>query len=280
MRRTTPIGKAVWFIESRFAQAISLDDIARSVGVSRYQLSRTFSFATGRSVIAYLRGRRLSEAARALAKGAPDILSVAIEAGYSSHEAFTRAFRDQFGLTPEQLRAQRHLDNIQLVEPVKMDEELFDHLEPPRFEDGRPLLIAGLSERYDCESSRAIPAQWQRFGPHFGHVPGQVGDTAYGVCCNSDEAGNFDYLCGVEVSDFTELPANFARLRVPAQRYAVFFHRDHISTIRRTFSTIFNKWLPESGYEAADAPEFERYGKEFDPTTGLGGLEVWVPLKA
>lgn len=280
MRSTTPIGKAVWFIESRFAEAISLDDIARSAGVSRYQLSRTFSFATGHSVIAYLRGRRLSEAARALAKGAPDILLVAIEAGYGSHEAFTRAFRDQFGLTPEQLRAQRHLDNIELVEPLKMDEELFDHLEPPRFEDGRPLLIAGLSERYNCESSRAIPAQWQRFGPHFGHVPGQVGDTAYGVCCNSDEAGNFDYLCGVEVRDFTDLPADFARLRVPAQRYAVFPHRAHISTIRRTFSTIFNRWLPESGYEAADAPEFERYGKEFDPVTGLGGLEVWIPLKA
>ena len=161
-----------------------------------------------------------------------------------------------------------------------MDEELFDHLEPPRFEDGRPLLIAGLRERYNFESSRAIPAQWQRFGPHFGHVQGQVGEIAYGVCCNSDEVGNFDYICGVEVTDFSDLPAELTRLRVPAQRYAVFFHRDHISTIRRTFSTIFNKWLPESGYEAADAPEFERYGKEFDPATGLGGLEVWIPLRA
>ena len=39
------------------------------------------------------------------------------------------------------------------------------------------------------------------------------------------------------------------------------------------------KWLPESGHEVADAPDFERYGPEFDPTTGNGGLEVWVPLK-
>ena len=37
------------------------------------------------------------------------------------------------------------------------------------------VLIAGLGERYDCESSKAIPSQWQRFVPSLGTVPGQVG---------------------------------------------------------------------------------------------------------
>jgi AraC family transcriptional regulator len=46
------------------------------------------------------------EAARQLCNGAPDILTIALNAGYGSHEAFTRAFRDQFGLTPEQARGQ------------------------------------------------------------------------------------------------------------------------------------------------------------------------------
>ena len=105
----------------------------------------------------------------------------------------------QFGLTPKMVRAQRHLDNIELVEPIKMDETLLTKLEPPRFENGKPLLIAGLSERYSCETSAAIPAQWQRFLPHLGNIPGQVGRPAYGVRCNSDEAGNMDYICGVEV---------------------------------------------------------------------------------
>jgi len=135
-----------------------------------------------------------------------------------------------------------------------------------------------LSERYDGDSSKAIPAQWQRFMPYIGNIPGQIGRTAYGVCCNSDEEGNFDYICGVEVSDFSELPPELARLRIPARRYAVFTHRDHISTIRRTVNTIWNKWLPESGYEVADAPDFERYGPEFNPETGTGGVEIWIPL--
>jgi len=56
----------------------------------------------------YVRVRRLSEAARALVGGAPEILTVALDSGNGSHEAFTRAFRDQFGVTPASVRAQRH----------------------------------------------------------------------------------------------------------------------------------------------------------------------------
>jgi len=274
----TPIGKALWYVESHFAGEISLDQVAAAGGVSRYYLSRAFAEATGFPVMQYVRARRLSEAARALAAGAPDILSVALATGYGSHEAFTRAFRDRFGVTPEAVRAERNVATLSLVEPIKMDESMLTTLEPPRFENGKTLLIAGLSERYDCDSSKAIPAQWQRFMPYIGNIPGQIGRMAYGVCCNSDEEGNFDYICGVEVADFSELPPELARLRIPARRYAVFTHRDHISTIRRTVNTIWNKWLPESGYEVADAPDFERYGAEFNPETGTGGVEIWIPL--
>jgi AraC family transcriptional regulator len=274
-----PVGKALWFVESHFASDITLQDIASVGGVSRFHMSRAFGVATGHSIMRYVRGRRLTEAARSLSNGAPDILAVALEAGYGSHEAFTRAFRDQFGLTPEMVRAQRHLDNLELVEPMKMDESLITSLKPPRFENGKPLLIAGLGERYVCETSAGIPAQWQRFVPHIGHIPGQVGRTAYGVRCNSDDAGNFDYICGVEVSDFSRVPPDWYRARIPEHRYAVFSHRDHISTIRRTWNTIWNKWLPESGHEVADAPDFERYGEDFDSATGTGSVEIWVPIK-
>jgi AraC family transcriptional regulator len=274
-----PVGKALWYIENHFAQAIDLDKIAAMSGVSRYHLCRAFGEATGRSVMQYVRARRLSEAARALAAGASDILSVALDWGYGSHEAFTRAFRDAFGVTPESVRAQRHVQNLPLMEPIKMDETLLASLAPPRFENGRALLIAGLGERYNRESCKAIPAQWQRFGPHIGHIPGQVGWVTYGVGCNSDDDGNFDYICGVEVRSFSDLPADLARIRIPERRYAVFTHRDHVSTIRRTWNTIWSKWLPESGHQVADAPDFERY-ENFDPEKGTGVIEIWIPLKS
>ena len=160
-----PAGKALWYVESHFSRELTLEEIADLAGVSRHHVSRAFGAATGRSIMRYVRGRRLTEAARSLSDGAPDILAVALEAGYGSHEAFTRAFRDQFGVTPEMVRAQGHLGGIELVEPVKMDETFIANLKPSRFENGKPLLVAGLSQRYTCETSArhtgpvaAIPA--------------------------------------------------------------------------------------------------------------------------
>lgn len=278
--QTNPVQKAIWYIESHSGREMTLGDVANGVGVSQYHLSRAFALATGHSIMRYLRGRRLSQAARRLAQGAPDILELALDAGYGSHEAFTRAFGEQFGVTPEAVRTQAHLKNIELVEAIKMDESLLTHLDPPRLEQGKTMLVAGLGERYTAETSANIALQWQRFVPHLGHITGQVGRTAYGVLCNGDNAGNIEYISGVEVSDFSRLPKEWSRIRIPPQKYAVFTQPDHISTVRRTFYTIWNKSLPESGLKPAEGPEFERYGEEFNSETGGGGFEIWIPVQS
>jgi AraC family transcriptional regulator len=274
-----PAQKALGFIESHLADALTLDEIASVAGISRFHMVRAFAAATGLSVMRYVRARRLTEAARALANGAPDILTLALDADYGSHEAFTRAFRDHFGVTPETVRASTCLDHIKLQEPIPMDSTLTDNLQAPRFQTTKPLLVAGIGERYSCESAAAIPGQWQRFNQLVACIPGRIGPVAYGVCCNGDDAGNFDYIAGVQVSDFSDLPREFSSVRIPEQRYAVFTHREHISTIRRTVNTIWNHWLPASGLKAADAPFFERYDENFDPLTGNGGLEIWIPVR-
>src|SRR3954462_397575 len=122
-----PAQKALWFIESHLADAMTLDEVAAIAGISRFHLVRAFAAATGLPVMRYVRARRLSEAARALADGAPDILSVALDADYGSHEAFTRAFREQFGITPDAARAQDP-DTLKLQGPVIMDSTLIDKL--------------------------------------------------------------------------------------------------------------------------------------------------------
>ena len=93
-----PAQRALWFIEGHLGQPLTLDKIASVAGVSRYHMVRSFAAATGFSVMRYVRARRLSEAARELARGASDILKLALDADYGSHEAFTRAFRDHFGI--------------------------------------------------------------------------------------------------------------------------------------------------------------------------------------
>src|SRR6202048_4121450 len=204
-----PAQKALWYIESHLAQPLTLDEIASVGGVSRFHMVRAFAAATGFPVMRYVRARRLREAARALANGAPDILTLALDADYGSHEAFTRAFRDHFGVTPEMVRAATCPNKLRLQEPIKMDSTALDHLQAPRFETSKPLLVAGIGERYNHENGAGIPGQWRRFHQAVENIPGRIGKVAYGVCCNGDDAGNFAYIAGVEVSDFSDLPREF-----------------------------------------------------------------------
>ena len=275
-----PAQKALWYIESHLAGPLTLDDVAAIAGVSRFHMVRAFAAATGYSVMRYVRARRLTRAAQALAAGAPDILGLALDAGYGSHEAFTRAFREHFGVTPETVRATTCAERLKLQEPIVMDSTLLDSIKPPRFATSKPLLIAGIADRCTLENGGAgIPNQWQQYHQNVDRIPARIGKVAYGVCCNGDDSGNFDYVAGVEVADFSDLPREFARVRIPEQKYAVFTHSEHISTIRRTVHTIWNHWLPISGMKAADAPNFERYDEKFDPLTGNGGLEIWIPVR-
>jgi len=161
-----------------------------------------------------------------------------------------------------------------------MDSTAFDKIAAPRFEISKAMLVAGLGERVSQDNGAGIPGLWQRFHQYLQNLPGRIGPVAYGVCCNGDDAGNFDYIAGVEVGDFSDLPREFSRVRIPEQRYAVFTHTDHVSTIRGTINTIWNQWLPSSGHKVADAPTFERYDERFDPATGNGGFEIWVPIKS
>ena len=148
----------------------------------------------------------------------------------------------------------------------------------PRFEEGLELLIAGLNQSYTMESRINIPSQWERFAPHIGRVPGEIGHVSFGVCWNCKTDGGFDYLSGVEVSTIKELPTDFSSVRIPAHRYAVFIHRDHVSSFPQTIDAVWSRWVPDSAIKAAKTPCFERYTEQFDPQTGFGGIELWIPI--
>jgi AraC family transcriptional regulator len=274
----SPVEKALWYVESHLRQEISLADIAASTGVSRHHLLRAFGAATGVSVMRYVRGRRLTEAAHRLADGAGDILGVAVDAGYNSHEAFTRSFGEQFGVTPAEVRARASVEQLALVRPIALDAAPLD-IESPRFETLDVLLIAGLNHRYNgLEDSAGVPGQWERFAAEQSRIRGRVGSTAYGVCFNLDDEGSMDYLCGVQVAAFGAQPSQLACLRVPRQKYAVFVHREHIAGIRRTWDSIWNGWLPRSGHTVTDAPLLERYDDALQPQSGRGGFSLLIPL--
>jgi AraC family transcriptional regulator len=273
-----PVRKALWFIESHYASEITLDEIADVAGVTRFHLCRVFRLVTGHSPLEYVRERRLTDAARQLASGASNILEVALDACYASHEAFTRAFRDRFGCTPETLRAHGNLGELQLQEPLRMKTIESTQIEATRMQTSRPIRIAGLKEHYAADKSAAIPSQWQRFIPYIGHVPGQTGNETYGLM-EFYENGEMDYTAGVEVGSASRISAPLALIDVPEQFYAVFTHRGHVSDIRLTCDAIWNDWFPRSGARPANGPQFEKYDSRFDPSTGHGEMEIWIPVQ-
>lgn len=152
-------------------------------------------------------------------------------------------------------------------------------LETPRFENGREFNVAGFNEKYTGDTRMNIPKQWDRFAPQLGKVPGQVDQTAYGVCWNFTPNCGFDYLTGVEVAGSTKLPAEFKTIKLMPHRYIVFTHKGHISSLPNTLTTIHKQWEPDCGLKLAQAPMFERYTDKFDPKTGTGEVEIWVPLE-
>ena len=160
-----------------------------------------------------------------------------------------------------------------------MNDKTKTPLSPPRVVKGDAMLIFGMSERCAVAGSPTIPALWSRFVPHLGHIEGQIGGVAYGAIYNTDDSSAYDYLCGVPVREFPSHPAEFTRLRISPQTYAVFDHRDHISSLLNTFKAIWEYGLADAGYQAADGPTLERYDEKFNGHTGLGGLEIWVPVK-
>jgi AraC family transcriptional regulator len=273
-----PVVHALRFIEERLAEDLCLDDIAAAAGLSRFHLSRVFVAATGMPIMHYLRGRRLTEAARSLASGASDILSVALSWGYGSHEGFTRAFRNRFGITPERVRARGTLSDLNLTQALVTGNIHFVELAPPRVRYGERLLIAGMRQRYVGETNEAIPMLWREFARRIRELRDHVGAYTYGVHCNNDREGGFDYVAGAEVSSIDDLPADFVGVQLSPRKYAVFVHRGHISGIRATMYSVWTRYLPGSGFELLEAPDFECYTQAFNPRTGDGDVEIWIPI--
>jgi AraC family transcriptional regulator len=152
-------------------------------------------------------------------------------------------------------------------------------IEPDRIVEGSAMLLGGLRRVHTYGgAAESIPVQWDDFR-QLGTLPGQQGTTTYGVMCGADPvAKTFEYMCAAEVESLDALPREYGRMRVPAQRYAVFAHRGPAATLHLTWDAIWSDWIPRSGYQLANTPEFEVYDARFDPRTGTGVIEVWASI--
>ena len=93
---------------------------------------------------------------------------------------------------------------------------------------------------------------------------------------------SFEYMAGVEVSRPSDFPADFSAISIPAMRYAICTHHVFVSNLPMTIDAIYRRWLPNlvrTFLQAiSDLPYLiERYDERFDPRTGSGDVELWIP---
>ncbi len=103
------ITETVDYIDDHLREPISLQAVAERFHVSAFHFNRIFSTVTGQTLKQYILGRKLSETLGALASGDRRVIDIAYDFGFAYPEVYSRAFKKQFGFSPEAYRRQKPL---------------------------------------------------------------------------------------------------------------------------------------------------------------------------
>lgn len=129
----------------------------------------------------------------------------------------------------------------------------------------------------DGENNNEIGKVWDVFNARYEEVP-NISGPACGLCFAMPNDKEAWYIAGAEVSQVAEVPTGMISKHVPAQRYAVF--PCTLGTLGDTYRYIIEEWQQKSGYEHAEAPDFEYYDEPFDPISPQEmKLKVYWPIK-
>jgi AraC family transcriptional regulator len=258
------------YIQGHLDDAISLDDLAAVAHFSPYHFHRVFRGMVGESVMGHIRRLRLERAAHRLKYRDQPVTRVAFEAGYETHEAFTRAFAAMFGGPPSQFRGRHRTRSVRLApsgvhySPDGLLEKFRPVLSqnPPsnaRIDRLPPTRIAFV--RHTGPYGQAGQA-WERIfawaGPR--RLVGR-GARILGVVHDDPEVTPPDkvrYDAGIVV-DAAFRPEGEIGIQEVGGEYAVCEHRGPYETLGDTYIRLCGEWLPESGRELHSGPAVEVY---------------------
>lgn len=285
---TDRLTATVDWIEAHLDAPLTLAAIADQAGLSPYHFSRVFSARMGRSVMTHVRARRLIRAARRMVDDPGQrLIDLALDSGFESQEAFTRAFVRIFGVSPGRFRRR-----VVPVTPLQGHSPMTASVPGaatvarlPGLKTMEAFTVAGPSRRFDDATKSSIPQLWTRLVgalPFEGQVPGW---NTYGVVWGVDrEEGSFAYMAGVGIEPGATPPDGFETKAIPAATYLVFritldggpVHPQ----IKAAMQTIWGELVPGSGLTLAESPDFELYDSKFEPTTPGVTLDFHVPVEA
>lgn len=273
------IRKGIDFIEANLHTPMELRDISEHVNMSHWHFQRTFKALTNETLKSYVRSRRIANSMELLFNKQLSILDVAIESGFESHEAYTRAFQRLFGITPSEYRdtAQQSL----IIKKPKLNNHYLENLnnnldlEPRIHQFGGKQLVGMKIPVIGIESDKTniaskLPELWHHFMQHVDAIVNRVEDYFYGVITTeNDTHGNQQlfYCACAEVTHISpaEVPENMQTFFLHEHLHAEFTHRGlvNVEHFNHTISYIYSSWLLRSNMKHTYGPDIEIYGPDF-----------------
>lgn len=274
--------KVIRFIGKHLDEKLTLSQLSDLACFSKYHFHRLFTVHTGLSLQQYIRWLRLKRAAhQLLINQDKTIIEIAINAGFESHEAFARAFKQSCGMSPKAFRLH---SNWQLWEkqPYCLPKQgeiimqviiknmnakrlaAIEHRGPPE------LLQASVNKLINWAKSQAMNLK-----PKAGEAFGFAYDDP-----KTTEPADFRFDLAITVPEQLKLEGEVIEKRLPTGRYAVAIHRGSRDLIGDTVYGLYRDWLPKSGEELGDLPCIFCY-YNFDHEVAETELltECWLLLK-
>jgi AraC family transcriptional regulator len=124
----------------------------------------------------------------------------------------------------------------------------------------------------------AFGALWGSFPARAEEIQHVVNDEHWYGVCRMAESGLVDYMAAREVEAGAPAPAGMVSWEIPTTTYVRV--PTTLATIMNAFDTVYNNWLPSSGYSRAAGPDLEDYGPEFNPDDPASIFHICVPVTA
>jgi AraC family transcriptional regulator len=259
------IVRTLVYIQRHLDDDLELENLASVAAFSRFHFPRVFRGLVGESLKEHIRRLRLERAAQKLKQQDGPIAAIALEAGFETHESFTRAFGAMFGVPPSGYRAAHqpapestsgtHLDDVSGYRPPDYGELL-----PVEVKELPSMKVVFLRHVGPYSQMGAV---WGRL-MNWAGMRGLLGPQTrmIGIVHDDPEitpADKIRYDAAVVVNRPEQPEGEFGVQEIPGGKYAVFTHHGPYDTLERTYKRFFGGWVPKSGREPRDAQAFEEY---------------------
>lgn len=276
------INRVIEFIGKNLDDELTLDQLSRIACFSKYHFHRLFTAYTSTSLNQYIKWLRLKRAAHQLIIDKDiTIIEIALDAGFESHESFTRAFKQICGKNPRDFRLKSNW-NAWEKPPYSMPKQC-EEMMNVMIKDMPARRLAAVEHRGDPkkvgESANKL-ISWSKDQPtNLKITPGEVFGFGYDDP-HQVQTKDFRFDLAITVPLHFSLKGGVVEKVLPKGRYAVTLHKGSRHNIGDTIYALYRDWLPQSNEELGDLPCIFCY-YNFDHEVAETELltEVWLLLK-